>query len=112
GVERLGDGPRGLDDGAVLYARWARGLARAAIQAGVDVLAEIAVIGAHLALVDLSDLVNPPARRIGLVAQAAIRRTVIQAQSAVDAFLEQLLVEQLVERVRRRLRCRQRSAPD
>ncbi len=61
-VDRFGDCSRGLDDGAVLDSRRARCLTRAAVQAGVDVLAKIRIVWTDFAFVDLADLVDATAR--------------------------------------------------
>src|SRR5262249_44333305 len=106
-IDGLGDGARGFDDRTVLHTRGARGLTGTAVQAGEDVLSKVQVVRADLALVYLADLVDASTRRVRLVAQDAVRRAVVQTQPAMDALLEQLLVEQLVE-----LRYRQRSVLD
>src|SRR5205823_14437341 len=103
------DGARGLDDRAVLHARRARRLAGTAIQTGKDVLPKVEIRWIDFALVDLTDLIDPPAGRIGLMSEHAVRRAVVEAQPAVDALLEQLLVEELVQL---ELRCRQRTDRD
>ena len=61
-MNRLGNCARSLNDGPVLDSRRARGLARAAIQAGVDMLAKIRIVGADLAFVDLAHLIDATAR--------------------------------------------------
>src|SRR5207245_2622058 len=57
-IDRLGDSPRRLDDGAVLDARRAGRLARPTVQASVDMCPEVGVVRADFAFVDLTDLVD------------------------------------------------------
>src|SRR5207249_3218144 len=109
-IDRFGDRPRRLDDRAVLHAGRARRLTGAAIQAGVYMRAEVGIVSADLAFVDLADLVDAAAGRVGFVAENAVGRTIVQAQAAVDALLEELLIEDLVQGIR--VRYRQRTVRD
>ncbi len=69
---------------AVLDARRARRLARAAIQAAVNVRDE-SLAQLEPTLVHQLHLANAPARRIRFLAPQAIRRAMIQTKSAMDA---------------------------
>ena len=75
---------RRLHQLAVLDARGARRLARAAIQALIDMLDE-GVAERQTALVHQHDLADSPARRIGFEAPEFVGRAVIQAQAAMNA---------------------------
>ncbi len=73
-----------LHDPAERYARRARGLARAAHEARLEVAGDR--LGGWSVLRDhLADELDPAARRIGLVAEYAIRRAIVEAQTARDA---------------------------
>src|SRR5262249_26984036 len=104
---RRGHRAGSLDNGAVLHTRWARRLARPTVQAGVDMLPEIGIVGRDSTLVYLANLIDAPARRISLVAEHTVGRTIVQTQPTMDALFEQLLVEDLLQRD---FRCRQRTA--
>ena len=69
---------------AVFDARGARRLARAAIQATVDVRDEC-LAQFEPPLIHQLDLANPPARRIGFLTPQPVRRAIVQAKPAVNA---------------------------
>jgi len=69
---------------AVLNAGRTCGLAGAAIQASIDVRDE-RVAKRETPLIDKDHLTNSAARRIGFLAPELICRTIIQAQSAMNA---------------------------
>ncbi len=75
-----------LDDLTVLHSRGARRLARATVEAEVQVLADLA---AHLqpAVSDRAHQVDSPARAIVLVARLDVGRATLHAEAAVDAVL-------------------------
>ena len=75
---------RHFDQLAVFDARRARRLARAAVEAAVDVRDE-PLAQLQPPLVHQLHLANAPARRIGFLAPQAIRRAMIQAKPAVNA---------------------------
>src|SRR5579872_1085734 len=73
-----------FDQLAVFDARGTCGFARSAIQAPIDVRDE-RVAKREMALVDKYHVTNSAARRIGFQAPEFVRRTIIQAQAAVNA---------------------------
>src|SRR5579862_1503364 len=74
---------RGFNQFAILDSRWTRGLARAAIEATVDVRDE-GIAERKPAFVDQLHLADSPARRIRFLSPQLVGRAVIQAKPAVD----------------------------
>src|SRR5258708_38619971 len=82
-------GPCTLNYLSVLNARRARSFAGETSQAAINMFDERFAHGKRT-FVDVQDLVNASARRVHFQAQRFVRRTMIQAESAVDARGEQL----------------------
>lgn len=77
-------GASAFHDVPVLHAGRAGGLTGEAAEAAVDVRDE-GIGDRQIAVVDLQDLVNASARRVGFESKNAVCRALLQAQSAVDA---------------------------
>ena len=81
--------PRGFEQRVVLHARRARGDARHAPEAGVDVLNEAGARGLAAVAPQLHQ-VNAASRRVGFLSPQEIGRARRQAEAAVDAVVEEI----------------------
>jgi hypothetical protein len=75
---------RAFHDMSVLNPGWTSSLAGETAKTPIDVCYE-RFVDRKASIIDLQDLVNSATRRIGFKSEHPVRRTMVQAQAAVDA---------------------------